>query len=41
MLKWLNKDLADVGKVGITFGAMDLLHGGHIAMLAEAKRKCD
>ena len=41
MLKWLNKDLAEVGKVGITFGAMDLLHGGHIAMLAEAKRKCD
>lgn len=41
MLKWLNADLADVGKVGITFGAMDLLHGGHIAMLAEAKRNCD
>lgn len=41
MLKWLNKDLSDVGRVGITFGAMDLLHGGHIAMLAEAKRNCD
>ena len=41
MLKWLNKDIDNVGKVGITFGAMDLLHGGHIAMLAEAKRNCD
>lgn len=26
---------------GITFGAFDLLHAGHVAMLEEAKRKCD
>jgi glycerol-3-phosphate cytidylyltransferase len=28
-------------KVGITFSAFDLLHSGHIAMLAEAKNYCD
>ncbi len=28
-------------KVGITFGAFDLLHAGHILMLAEAKSTCD
>ena len=28
-------------KVGITFSTFDLLHGGHIAMLREAKAKCD
>lgn len=28
-------------KVGITFGAFDLLHPGHIMMLEEAKRQCD
>lgn len=27
--------------IGITFGAFDLLHAGHVAMLEEAKRKCD
>jgi glycerol-3-phosphate cytidylyltransferase len=27
--------------VGITFSQFDLLHAGHIAMLAEAKRHCD
>lgn len=27
--------------VGITFGAFDLLHAGHVAMLEEAKRNCD
>jgi len=27
--------------VGITFGAFDLLHAGHISMLAEAKQNCD
>lgn len=27
--------------VGITFSTFDLLHGGHIAMLREAKDKCD
>ena len=26
---------------GFTCGAMDLLHSGHIAMLEEAKSKCD
>lgn len=26
---------------GITFGAFDLLHAGHVALLEEAKRKCD
>lgn len=26
---------------GITFGAFDLLHAGHVAMLEEAKRNCD
>ena len=28
-------------KVGITFGAFDLLHPGHLAMLEEASKKCD
>jgi len=28
-------------KVGFTCSAWDLLHAGHIAMLAEAKTKCD
>jgi len=28
-------------KIGITFGAFDLLHAGHIMMLEEAKRQCD
>lgn len=27
--------------VGITFSTFDLLHAGHIAMLREAKTKCD
>ena len=36
------KELKDQGKViGITFSAFDLLHAGHIAMLAEAKNHCD
>ena len=29
------------GKVGITCGAFDLLHAGHIIMLEEAKTVCD
>ena len=41
MLKWLNNKDATDQRIGITFGAFDLLHGGHIAMLAEAKRNCD
>lgn len=28
-------------KIGITFSQFDLLHAGHVAMLAEAKRHCD
>ena len=28
-------------KIGITFSAFDMLHAGHIAMLAEAKNHCD
>jgi glycerol-3-phosphate cytidylyltransferase len=28
-------------QVGITFSTFDLLHAGHIAMLAEAKKHCD
>ena len=28
-------------KIGITFSQFDLLHSGHIAMLAEAKNHCD
>ena len=28
-------------KIGITFSTLDLLHAGHIAMLREAKSKCD
>ena len=30
-----------VNKVGITFGAFDLFHAGHILMLQEAKTVCD
>ena len=41
MLKWLNGDVSDKGRIGITFGAFDLLHAGHVAMLAEAKQNCD
>ena len=28
-------------KVGITFGAFDLFHAGHVFMLEEAKTVCD
>ena len=36
------RDLKDRGnKIGITFSTFDLLHAGHIAMLAEAKNHCD
>lgn len=36
------KDLKDKGlKIGITFSQFDLLHAGHVAMLAEAKNHCD
>jgi glycerol-3-phosphate cytidylyltransferase len=34
--------LKDEGKrIGITFSTFDMLHAGHIAMLAEAKNHCD
>ena len=36
------KELKDQGlKIGITFSTFDLLHAGHVAMLAEAKNHCD
>jgi glycerol-3-phosphate cytidylyltransferase len=36
------KELKERGKkIGITFSQFDLLHAGHIAMLAEAKNHCD
>ena len=36
------KDLKEEGKtIGITFSTFDMLHAGHIAMLAEAKNHCD
>lgn len=28
-------------RIGITFSTFDLLHAGHVAMLAEAKNHCD
>ena len=36
------KQLKEDGKtIGIVFSAFDLLHAGHMAMLAEAKNHCD
>ena len=36
------RELKDKGlRIGITFSQFDLLHAGHIAMLAEAKNHCD
>ena len=36
------RQLKEQGKViGITFSAFDMLHAGHVAMLAEAKNHCD
>jgi glycerol-3-phosphate cytidylyltransferase len=36
------RQLKEAGKkIGITFSTFDLLHAGHIAMLAEAKNHCD
>jgi glycerol-3-phosphate cytidylyltransferase len=36
------KELKKQGlKIGITFSTFDLLHAGHIAMLAEARNHCD
>jgi glycerol-3-phosphate cytidylyltransferase len=36
------RELKEQGKIiGITFSQFDMLHAGHIAMLAEAKNHCD
>ena len=36
------RTLKEQGKIiGITFSAFDMLHAGHVAMLAEAKNHCD
>jgi glycerol-3-phosphate cytidylyltransferase len=36
------RELKDKGlKIGITFSQFDMLHAGHIAMLAEARNHCD
>jgi glycerol-3-phosphate cytidylyltransferase len=36
------KELKEQGKkIGIVFSAFDLLHAGHVAMLAEARNRCD
>jgi glycerol-3-phosphate cytidylyltransferase len=37
----IKKLKADGKKIGIVFSAFDMLHAGHIAMLAEAKNHCD
>jgi glycerol-3-phosphate cytidylyltransferase len=37
----IKKLKADGKKIGITFSQFDMLHAGHIAMLAEAKNHCD
>jgi glycerol-3-phosphate cytidylyltransferase len=37
----IKKLKADGKTIGITFSTFDLLHAGHIAMLAEAKNHCD
>lgn len=36
------RELKDKGlKIGITFSQFDLMHAGHVAMLAEARNHCD
>ena len=37
----IRKLKADGKTIGITFSTFDMLHAGHIAMLAEAKNHCD
>ena len=32
---------SDNKKIGIVFSSFDILHAGHVAMLAEAKNHCD
>lgn len=41
MLHRINKIKAQGLTIGITFSTFDLLHAGHVAMLAEAKNHCD
>jgi glycerol-3-phosphate cytidylyltransferase len=41
MLKKIYDIKAKNKKIGITFSTFDCLHPGHIAMLAEAKTRCD
>lgn len=40
-VKKMKADYNPGPRVGITFSTFDLLHAGHIMMLAEAKRQCD
>jgi glycerol-3-phosphate cytidylyltransferase len=41
-LKLLIKDLKSEGKtIGLTHGAFDLFHSGHLYLLKEAAKKCD
>ena len=37
----IKKLKAEGKKIGITFSTFDMLHAGHIAMLAEARNHCD
>ena len=41
MLNKLNQLKNEGKKIGFTCSTFDLLHAGHIAMLSEAKSKCD
>lgn len=41
ILHRLNEIKAQGKKIGITFSTFDLLHAGHVAMLAEARNHCD
>lgn len=40
-LKYIQEKKDKGGKIGFTASSFDLLHAGHIAMLAEAKANCD
>jgi len=40
-LQTIHKMKADGKRIGFTCGTFDLLHAGHVAMLAEAKCHCD
>jgi glycerol-3-phosphate cytidylyltransferase len=41
IFNYIRKLKEDGKKIGITFSTFDMLHAGHIAMLAEAKNHCD